>query len=91
MIKADDSSLWSTLGACVIEKHFTLDRTMIIPTMPHLWFRGMELIKKYATVHQSLARARTISTKWRCIKYGVSVTSRRAIPAGKVVKRLILW
>ena len=38
------------LGACVIEKHFTLDRTMIGPDhAASVEPRGMELIKNYAT------------------------------------------
>lgn len=79
------------LGACVIEKHFTLDRTMIGPDhAASAESRGMELIKKYSTsVWQSLGsynRVLNEQEKEARIKYGVSVTSRRAIPAGKVIE-----
>ena len=79
------------LGACVIEKHFTLDRAMVGPDhAASVEPRGMELIKKYASaVHQSLGKAeREINEHETAarIKYGVSVTSRRAIPAGKVIE-----
>lgn len=79
------------LGACVIEKHFTLDRTMTGPDhVASVEPRGMELIKKYSrAVHLSLGKAEKeiheLETAAR-IKYGVSVTSRRAIPAGKVIE-----
>ena len=79
------------LGACVIEKHFTLDRAMIGPDhAASVEPRGMELIKKYCSaVHQSLGmyeREINESETSARIKYGVSVTSRRAIPAGKVIE-----
>lgn len=79
------------LGACVIEKHFTLDRTMIGPDhAASVEPREMELIKKYTrTVQQSLgAKERDMNESEQAarIKYGVSVTSRRAIPAGKVIE-----
>ena len=79
------------LGACVIEKHFTLDRTMIGPDhAASVEPRGMELIKKYATaVHQSLGKHERENNEHEMaarIKYGVSITSRRAIPAGKVIE-----
>lgn len=79
------------LGACVIEKHFTLDRTMTGPDhAASVEPRGMELIKKYAlAVHQSLGEdEREINENERAarIKYGVSITSRRAIPAGKIIE-----
>jgi sialic acid synthase len=79
------------LGACVIEKHFTLDRAMVGPDhAASVEPRGMELIKKYATtVWQSLGSThRDINEQEQAarIKYGVSVTSRRAIPAGKVIE-----
>lgn len=81
------------LGACVIEKHFTLDRTMIGPDhAASVEPRGMELIKKYSrVVHRSLGKyEREINEQEMSarIKYGVSVTSRRAIPAGKVIEEL---
>jgi len=79
------------LGACVIEKHFTLDRTMIGPDhAASVEPRGMELIKKYTKAVQiSLGKYdRDINESETAarIKYGVSVTSRRAIPAGKVIE-----
>ena len=79
------------LGACVIEKHFTLDRAMIGPDhAASVEPRGMELIKKYTSaVHQPLGKPeREIDDQETAarIKYGVSVTSRRAIPAGKVIE-----
>lgn len=80
------------LGACVIEKHFTLDRTMVGPDhAASVEPRGMELIKKYASaVHQSLGKAeRDINENEKAarIKYGVSITSKRAIPKGTVISR----
>lgn len=79
------------LGACVIEKHFTLDRTMTGPDhAASVEPRGMELIKKYASaVHQSLGgyeREINENEIFARIKYGVSVTSRRAIPSGKIIE-----
>ncbi len=79
------------LGACVIEKHFTLDRTMIGPDhAASVESRGMELIKKYSkVVWQSLGsyhRDMNEHEQAARIKYGVSVTSRRAIPSGKVIE-----
>lgn len=79
------------LGACVIEKHFTLDRTMIGPDhAASVEPRGMELIKKYSrAVQQSLGKyEREINENEKAarIKYGVSVTSRRSIPSGKVIE-----
>lgn len=79
------------LGACVIEKHFTLDRTMIGPDhAASAESRGMELIKKYSTVvWQSLGsteREMNEHEQNARIKYGVSVTSRRDIPEGKMIE-----
>lgn len=79
------------LGACVIEKHFTLDRTMVGPDhAASVEPRGMELIKKYSrAVQQSLGmyeREINEHEKAARIKYGVSVTSRRNIPVGKVIE-----
>ena len=78
------------LGACVIEKHFTLDRTMIGPDhAASAEPRGMELIKKYSrAVWQSLGSSeRDMNEHEQAarIKYGVSVTSKRDIPSGKVI------
>lgn len=79
------------LGACVIEKHFTLDRTMIGPDhAASVEPRGMELIKKYATaVQRSLGTSSRVMNEHEQsarIKYGVSVTSRCFIPAGKIIE-----
>ena len=79
------------LGACVIEKHFTLDRTMIGPDhAASAESRGMELIKKYSTVvWQSLGskeREMNDHEQNARIKYGVSITSKRNIPAGKIIE-----
>lgn len=78
------------LGACVIEKHFTLDRTMRGPDhAASVEPRGMELIKKYCTsVHDSLGQfEREINENETAarIKYGVSITSKRRIPAGTII------
>lgn len=78
------------LGACVIEKHFTLDRTMIGPDhAASVEPRGMELIKKYANaVRQSLgssARDNNEQERIARTKYGVSITSRRDINAGQII------
>ena len=79
------------LGACVIEKHFTIDRTMIGPDhIASVEPRGMELIKRYSSVvWQSLGSAErelNENEKAARIKYGVSVTSKRNIPAGKIIE-----
>ncbi len=78
------------LGACVIEKHFTIDRTMIGPDhIASVEPRGMELIKKYSTqVWQSLGSAHRDMNeheKAARIKYGVSITSKRDIVSGKII------
>lgn len=78
------------LGACVIEKHFTLDRTMIGPDhAASVEPRGMELIKKYSTAVRlamgSYIRENNEAEMMARIKYGVSVTSKREIPAGKTI------
>lgn len=78
------------LGACVIEKHFTLDRTMVGPDhAASVEPRGIELIVKYATaVHQSLGsfeRDNNEHEKAARIKYGVSITSKCFIPQGTLI------
>ncbi len=79
------------LGACVIEKHFTLDRAMIGPDhSASVEPRGLELICKYSkAVHQSLGdgvkRIHDSEAPQR-IKYGVSVVSAREIPHGKIIE-----
>lgn len=79
------------LGACVIEKHFTLDRTMRGPDhAASVEPRGMELIVGYSkSVHTSLGsfeKPMNEPEQAARIKYGVSVTSKRFIPAGKVIE-----
>lgn len=78
------------LGACVIEKHFTLDRTMRGPDhAASVESRGLELIVGYSkSVHDSLGSFEKVldePEKAARIKYGVSVTSRRFIPQGKTI------
>lgn len=78
------------LGACVIEKHFTLDRTMIGPDhAASAESRGMELIKKYsnavALALGSYERDNNEQEKAARIKYGVSLTSKCAIAAGETI------
>lgn len=78
------------LGACVIEKHFTLDRTMIGPDhAASVEPRGMELIKKYCQIaHIGLGHDQKVLNeveKMARIKYGVSVTSKRFIAEGKTI------
>ena len=76
------------LGACIIEKHFTLDRTMIGPDhAASVEPRGMELIVKYAhCVEKGLGDGqKTIQEGEQDarIKYGVSIVSRRSIKCGQ--------
>lgn len=78
------------LGACVIEKHFTLDRTMIGPDhAASVEPRGMELIVNYSkAVHDSMGsydKKMYDPEKAARIKYGVSVTSKCFIPCGKTI------
>lgn len=78
------------LGACVIEKHFTLDRTMIGPDhAASVEPRGMELIKKYSSaVAQSLGsfeRDNNEHEQAARIKYGVSLTTKCAISKGETI------
>ncbi len=78
------------LGACVIEKHFTLDRTMIGPDhAASVESRGMELIVKYSrAVRESMGlytRDMNEAETTARIKYGVSITSRCDISKGEVI------
>lgn len=78
------------LGACVIEKHFTLDRTMIGPDhAASVEPRGMDLIKKYCNIaHYGLGHNQKVlneAEKAARIKYGVSITSKRFIPKGQMI------
>ncbi len=79
------------LGACVIEKHFTLDRTMRGPDhAASVEPRGMELIVKYSrAVFDGLGSYQKELGEVECqarIKYGVSITTKRAIPEGKTIE-----
>ncbi len=79
-------------GACIIEKHFTLDRTMIGPDhIASVEPRGLELICKYAkTVFQGLGSPdKTIleAEKPQKLKYGVSIVSKNKIVKGQVLQR----
>lgn len=78
------------LGACVIEKHFTLDRTMIGPDhIASVEPRGLELICKYAKVaYESLGSYEKYihsSEEPQRLKYGVSVVSVGDIKAGNII------
>lgn len=78
------------LGACLIEKHFTLDRTMVGPDhIASVEPRGLELIVKYchAVEHGMGAYEKTIdeSEKAQRIKYGVSVVSRCELAPGDIL------
>ena len=78
------------MGACVIEKHFTLDRTMRGPDhAASVEPRGMELIVNYSkSVCDSLGSYEKKLDEHELaarIKYGVSVTSKRFIPHGKTI------
>lgn len=78
------------LGACVIEKHFTLDRTMIGPDhSASVEPRGLELICKYSkAVHQALGTGiKHIheSEAPQRLKYGVSIVSACDIKEGDTI------
>lgn len=75
------------LGACVIEKHFTLDRTMIGPDhAASVEPRGMEMIVKYAhIIEKGLGDGRKLLNKEeedQRIKYGVSIVTKRTLKKG---------
>jgi len=78
------------MGACVIEKHFTTDRTMIGPDhAASVEPRGLELIVKYS---RALQKAVGDGEKYlqegedeARIKYGVSVVAAREIRKGHVL------
>lgn len=80
------------LGACVIEKHFTLDRAMIGPDhAASAESRGMELIVKYSkAVKDSLGsfrREMNEAESMARIKYGVSITSKCHINKGDLITK----
>lgn len=78
------------LGGCLIEKHFTLDRTMVGPDhVASCEPRGLELICNYArTVFKglgsSIKRIHPSEDKAR-LGYGVSIVSKGAIKKGDVI------
>lgn len=79
-----------TFGACVIEKHFTLDRTMIGPDhAASVEPRGMEMIVKYARSIQSgigSGQKDLINEEKEArVKYGVSVVTKRDIKKGQMI------
>lgn len=79
------------LGACIIEKHFTTDRTMIGPDhAASVEPRGMELIVKYShAIQRSLGDGNKMiqeGEEHAREKYGVSVVSRGSIKAGSILK-----
>ena len=78
------------LGACVIEKHFTLDRMMKGPDhVASVEPRGLELIVKYChTVEQGLGsyeKKINESERAQRSKYGVSVVSRCELAPGDIL------
>ena len=78
------------LGACVIEKHFTLDRTMTGPDhVASVEPRGLELICKYTKVaFESLGSDEKYineSEESHRLKYGVSVVSSGKIKKGEMI------
>lgn len=79
------------LGACAIEKHFTLDRTMTGPDhVASVEPRGLELVVKYCkAAHDGLGsheKGLAESEKTQRIKYGVSIVSRKEIKKGDVIE-----
>jgi sialic acid synthase SpsE len=78
------------LGACVIEKHFTLDRTMVGPDhIASVEPRGLELIVKYCkSAHNGLGTPEKNlqeSEKVQRIKYGVSIVSANDMKKGDII------
>lgn len=78
------------LGACMVEKHFTLDRTMVGPDhVASVEPRGLELICKYTKCAQrglGFADKMMLESESAArIKYGVSITSKRDICQGEVI------
>lgn len=80
------------LGGCMIEKHFTLDRTMVGPDhVASVEPRGLELICKYAKIAfnglgSSEKRIQPSEIAAR-EKYGVSVVSKKEIKQGQVITK----
>ena len=83
------------LGACVIEKHFTLDRTMTGPDhAASVEPRGLELVVKYCkSAHNGLGsyeKKMLESEKNQRIKYGVSIVSRKDLKKGDVIDETMI-
>jgi sialic acid synthase SpsE len=84
------------LGACVIEKHFTVDKTLPGSPDHHLSVDPAELqalVQGIRTVEKALGKARKgveplETDAWRFARR--SVTSRRAIPKGSTLTRDML-
>jgi sialic acid synthase len=79
------------LGACVIEKHFTLDRTMIGPDhAASVEPRGLELIVKYSHVtERGLGSGSKIIQNGEFdarSKYGVSMVSKKKLKKNQILK-----
>jgi sialic acid synthase SpsE len=77
-------------GACVIEKHFTIDRTMIGPDhIASVEPRGLELICKYTKVAYdgigSCIKYIHESEEPQRLKYGVSIVSAKNIKHGDMI------
>jgi len=78
------------LGACVIEKHFTLDRTMVGPDhVASVEPRGLQLIVKYCkSAYYGLGsheKDLQEQEKAQRIKYGVSIVSRKDMKKGEII------
>jgi sialic acid synthase len=79
------------VGACVIEKHYTLDRTMIGPDhSASVEKEGLEKIVKYANsvflgLGNSSKEAQSVEAEAR-IKYGVSIVSKNEMARGHIIQ-----
>ncbi len=78
------------LGACMIEKHFTLDRTLNGPDhAASVEPRGMEMIVKYAhLIEKGMGGGIKVLNKEeeeQRIKYGVSIVTRNSLIKGQVI------
>jgi len=83
------------LGACVIEKHFTLDRTMVGPDhIASVEPRGLELIVKYCkSAYRGLGsyeKELQESEKDQRIKYGVSIVSKKDMKKGDIIDETMI-
>jgi len=78
------------LGGCMIEKHFTLDRTMKGPDhAASVETRGLEMIVKYAhSIETGLGDGKkrlNKEEKEQRLKYGVSIVTKKAISKGHTI------